>query len=209
MNFSRRTILVATALTIVPLAPATVLAADHTIAGIVFQQDQYFRGVQIGHGERRKGRRRRTARRQQRQQAGKGNPADRHLYRPRRQRDRGRAAQSADGSMPALKKARDAGITWSPTEPVSMATCRGTVPEQRPRSRHRHWQGSQRVSGYAREAARSRSQRSLSSRCCQNKVEARGQRLPRSGQGPGRGRGAAGRLARRKGDRRRKRHPDG
>lgn len=49
MNFNRRTVLqLAALLTGVALAPASALAANYTIAGIVFQQDQYFRGVQIG-----------------------------------------------------------------------------------------------------------------------------------------------------------------
>lgn len=49
MKLNRRTALRLAALAAgIALAPATALAADYSIAGIVFQQDQYFRGVQIG-----------------------------------------------------------------------------------------------------------------------------------------------------------------
>lgn len=49
MNVTRRTVLqLAAMLTSVAMVPATAYAANYTIAGIVFQQDQYFRGVQIG-----------------------------------------------------------------------------------------------------------------------------------------------------------------
>lgn len=49
MNFTRRTMLqLAAMLTGVAMVPATAYAANYTIAGIVFQQDQYFRGVHIG-----------------------------------------------------------------------------------------------------------------------------------------------------------------
>lgn len=109
MNFSRRTILVATALTIVPLAPATALAADHTIAGIVFQQDQYFRGVQIGME---------NAAKAASAELLSGN-SDGKLEKETQLIDtyiaRGVGAivvapLSGDGSMAAIKKARDAGV---------------------------------------------------------------------------------------------------
>lgn len=49
MHLTRRTALrVAVAMACATLVPASAFAADYTIAGIVFQQDQYFRGVQIG-----------------------------------------------------------------------------------------------------------------------------------------------------------------
>ncbi len=49
MNKARRHILMlATLLATASLAPQAALAEGKAIAGIVFQQDQYFRGIQIG-----------------------------------------------------------------------------------------------------------------------------------------------------------------
>ena len=145
MNFSRRTILVATALTIVPLAPATVLAADRTIAGIVFQQDQYLSGVQMGMANAAK------AACDELLDANSENKLEKETqlidtYIARGVRDR-RSPLSADGSIPAIKKAVDAGVhvvtCWSPSQ---RRLVRGVRPEQRSRPRLDDRQGGARLS---------------------------------------------------------------
>jgi ABC-type sugar transport system substrate-binding protein len=110
MNFTRRTVLqLAAMLTSVALVPATAYAANYTIAGIVFQQDQYFRGVQIGMD---------TASKAASAELLSGN-SDGKLEKETQLIDtylaRGVGAivvapLSKDGSVAALQKAHDAGI---------------------------------------------------------------------------------------------------
>lgn len=110
MNFTRRTVLqLAAMLTSVAMVPATAYAADYTIAGIVFQQDQYFRGVQIGMD---------TASKAASAELLGGN-SDGKLEKETQLIDtylaRGVGAivvapLSKDGSVAALQKARDAGV---------------------------------------------------------------------------------------------------
>lgn len=111
MNKARRHILMlATLLATASFAPHAALAEGKAIAGIVFQQDQYFRGIQIG---------------MEKAAAATGDEllagnSDSKLEKEAQLIDtyiaRGVnsivvAPLSADASVPALKKARDAGIT--------------------------------------------------------------------------------------------------
>lgn len=111
MNKARRHILIlATLLATASFAPHAALAEGKAIAGIVFQQDQYFRGIQIG---------------MEKAAAATGDEllagnSDSKLEKEAQLIDtyiaRGVnsivvAPLSADASVPALKKARDAGIT--------------------------------------------------------------------------------------------------
>lgn len=106
----RHILMLAALLATVSFAPNAALAEGKAIAGIVFQQDQYFRGIQIGMEKAAKA-------------AGdellSGN-SDSKLEKEAQLIDtyiaRGVnsivvAPLSADASVPALKKARDAGIT--------------------------------------------------------------------------------------------------
>ncbi|GMB79719.1 substrate-binding domain-containing protein [Shinella zoogloeoides] len=111
MNKARRHILMLTTLlATASFAPHAALAEGKAIAGIVFQQDQYFRGIQIG---------------MEKAAAATGDEllagnSDSKLEKEAQLIDtyiaRGVnsivvAPLSADASVPALKKARDAGIT--------------------------------------------------------------------------------------------------
>ncbi|MBO9629486.1 MAG: substrate-binding domain-containing protein [Shinella sp.] len=111
MNKARRHILMlATLLATASFAPHAAFAEGKAIAGIVFQQDQYFRGIQIG---------------MEKAAAATGDEllagnSDSKLEKEAQLIDtyiaRGVnsivvAPLSADASVPALKKARDAGIT--------------------------------------------------------------------------------------------------
>ncbi len=111
MNKARRHILMLAALlATASFAPHAALAEGKAIAGIVFQQDQYFRGIQIG---------------MEKAAAATGDEllagnSDSKLEKEAQLIDtyiaRGVnsivvAPLSADASVPALKKARDAGIT--------------------------------------------------------------------------------------------------
>ena len=170
MNFSRRAILMAAAITVVPLAPATVLAADHTIAGIVFQQDQYFRGVQIGME---------NAAKAASAELLSGN-SDGKLEKETQLIDtyiaRGVGAivvapLSGDGSMAAIKKARDAGIhvvTYGTR--VNGDLSEASVPSSDSDLGSTTGKAAKEFLLPWLEAARSRLQRSLSSRNSPNKA---------------------------------------
>lgn len=111
MNKAKRQILtLAALLATVSLAPSMALAGGKVIAGVVFQQDQYFRGIQIGMEK---------AAKASGDELLAGN-SDSKLEKEAQLIDtyiaRGVnsivvAPLSADASVPALKKARDAGIT--------------------------------------------------------------------------------------------------
>lgn len=124
----------------VSFAPGAAFAGGKAIAGIVFQQDQYFRGIQIGMEK---------AAEAAGDELLAGN-SDSKLEKEAQLIDtyiaRGVnsivvAPLSADASVPALKKARDAGITvvtygTSANGDVAQAT----VTKLGPRYRHRHRQ---------------------------------------------------------------------
>lgn len=110
INAKRHVLTLAALLVSVSFAPSAVLADGKAIAGIVFQQDQYFRGIQIGMEK---------AAEAAGDELLAGN-SDSKLEKEAQLIDtyiaRGVnsivvAPLSADASVPALKKARDAGIT--------------------------------------------------------------------------------------------------
>src|SRR4051812_28144870 len=115
---TRRGILLSTAaLTAAAMLPTAVLAADRTIAGIVFQQDQYMKTVQMGMAAEAK-----TSGAQV-LDANSENKLEKETqlidtYIARGVQAIAVAPLSKEGSIPAIKKAVDAGIVvicWGTT----------------------------------------------------------------------------------------------
>lgn len=115
---NRRTLLASTvALTMWALAPSAALAQDRAIAGIVFQQDQYMKTVQMGMAAEAK------AAGVELLDANSDNKLEKETqlidtYIARGVQAIALTPLSADGSIPAIQKAVDAGIivvTWGST----------------------------------------------------------------------------------------------
>jgi ABC-type sugar transport system substrate-binding protein len=115
---NRRSILATTvALTVMAFAPSAVLAQDRAIAGIVFQQDQYMKTVQMGMAAEAK------SSGVELLDANSDNKLEKETqlidtYIARGVQAIALTPLSADGSIPAIQKAVDAGIivvTWGST----------------------------------------------------------------------------------------------